>query len=315
MVLTDNPFWDEVDPGLPPLAQPGHRHEYRTRSTWEPVYQPAWYGDGENYWAPDFIGLFGAARPLRRPHRQHRRASGRCRWIQTAPAARRRRRPDRTGVSFGDGGQRTSRSSTSCSSIPTAPEPTDPRPTCRWSISPRASAASSPARAGRRTRPGSPTRSAGAPSTTSMPTATSSSSTGQGEWLTKERTGYGFNIGSSDYHNTLALENDPPDHYDPSDYRYDMHQRGSQWMIVAAGDPDDPRPRASATATSTPSATPPTSTTRRSNSRPTSCTPAARSSGSSPTTSSSTTGRRRRPRDASSASGSTSRPRRPSTGT
>jgi hypothetical protein len=60
----------------------------------------------------------------------------------------------------------------------------------------------------------------------------------KGEWLVKERTGYGFAIGASDYHNTMALENDPPDHFDPSDYRYEMWQRGSQWMIVAGGDPE-----------------------------------------------------------------------------
>lgn len=40
-----------------------------------------------------------------------------------------------------------------------------------------------------------------------------------GEWLTKERTGYGFNIGSSDYHNTITMENDPPDHNEPDGYR------------------------------------------------------------------------------------------------
>ena len=52
----------------------------------------------------------------------------------------------------------------------------------------------------------------------------------QGEWLTKERTGYGYNIACSDHHNTLALENDRPHHHDPSDYRHIIWQRGSQWL-------------------------------------------------------------------------------------
>jgi hypothetical protein len=58
----------------------------------------------------------------------------------------------------------------------------------------------------------------------------------RGEWLTKERTGYGFNISASDYHNTLALENDKPEHADPDDYRSILWKRGSQWL----SDADDP---------------------------------------------------------------------------
>ncbi|HEX4460469.1 MAG TPA: hypothetical protein VIA18_20970 [Polyangia bacterium] len=51
-----------------------------------------------------------------------------------------------------------------------------------------------------------------------------------GEWLTKERTGYGPNIACSDYHDTLAVENDKPYHAkDPHDYRTIQWQRGSQW--------------------------------------------------------------------------------------
>lgn len=52
----------------------------------------------------------------------------------------------------------------------------------------------------------------------------------RGEWLTKERTGYGPNIACSDYHDTLAVENDKPYHAkDPHDYRTIQWQRGSQW--------------------------------------------------------------------------------------
>ncbi|HMA37508.1 MAG TPA: S-layer homology domain-containing protein [Chloroflexia bacterium] len=60
----------------------------------------------------------------------------------------------------------------------------------------------------------------------------------QGEWLTKERTGWGANIGSSDYHNTLALENSPPSPTPQPGSIFDAEwQRGSQWDYGSAADP------------------------------------------------------------------------------
>ena len=59
----------------------------------------------------------------------------------------------------------------------------------------------------------------------------------RGEWLTKERTGYADvaeGISSSEFENTLCLENNPPEH---DDWRLDLGRRGSQWNIVASGDP------------------------------------------------------------------------------
>jgi hypothetical protein len=50
-----------------------------------------------------------------------------------------------------------------------------------------------------------------------------------GEWLTKERTGYGDNIAASDYHNTIVLENKQPYHHEKNDARYKAWKRGSQW--------------------------------------------------------------------------------------
>jgi hypothetical protein len=61
----------------------------------------------------------------------------------------------------------------------------------------------------------------------------------KGEWLTKQRTGYADiaeGIASSEFSNTLAIENDRPDR-DASDWRIDLWQRGAQWNLVAAGDP------------------------------------------------------------------------------
>ena len=59
----------------------------------------------------------------------------------------------------------------------------------------------------------------------------------RGEFLTKERTGWGLDAGSSDNHNTLALENDPPAHNSPDNYRNVLWQRGSQWVYLDGPDP------------------------------------------------------------------------------
>ena len=199
------------------------------------MYLAAWYGDGEIYAAPDTIGLLG---PLGYfddlTGNTDRLAS--IRWMQTEMQSG---GPDQLLYRMSTGpATPTSRSSTSCSSTLRATPASIPAPTCPWNTSPRASAASSPAPAG--------TEDA-AWFTWALGWNAVDHQHGdgnqiefyrRGEWLTKERTGYGFNIGSSDYHNTLALQNDQPDHFDPSDYRYDLSLRGSQWMIVAAGDPE-----------------------------------------------------------------------------
>ncbi len=61
----------------------------------------------------------------------------------------------------------------------------------------------------------------------------------KGEWLTKARTGYpdiAEGIASSEFRNTLALENNKPNR-DATDWRTDLWARGSQWNLVATGDP------------------------------------------------------------------------------
>ena len=54
-----------------------------------------------------------------------------------------------------------------------------------------------------------------------------------GEWLTKERVGY--ELFTSDYHNTLALQNDRPDRYEPDSYIGVASEHGSQWILVNDG--------------------------------------------------------------------------------
>ncbi len=57
----------------------------------------------------------------------------------------------------------------------------------------------------------------------------------RGEWLTKGRAGQGANIGSSDYHNTLAIQNTAPATFVIPAQR-DNFARGSQWFYNSNGD-------------------------------------------------------------------------------
>jgi hypothetical protein len=235
VVLTDNPFWNELTAA--------YLHSLSPASVlvpnWEwmgPVFQPAWYGDGQNYWGPDFIAVLG---PLGRYDdlTGNRRRLDAIRWIQThlPPGGAEALVPVRVAEA----------SEVATTAIlyfllfdPDAAEPADPRPDSGLSHF--------AAGVGRLL-----VRTGWAADATWFTYALGWNSVDhqhgdgnqvefyrQGEWLTKERTGYGFNIGSSDYHNTLALENDPPDHNSPGDYRSIIWQRGSQWMIVPAGDPE-----------------------------------------------------------------------------
>lgn len=57
----------------------------------------------------------------------------------------------------------------------------------------------------------------------------------KGEFLTKERAGWGTHFEQTDLHNALAIQNAKPSR---SDERRDMvHARGSQWVLSPSGDP------------------------------------------------------------------------------
>jgi hypothetical protein len=60
----------------------------------------------------------------------------------------------------------------------------------------------------------------------------------KGEWLTKEVSGYGTGgIGSSRYHNTMAIQNEPSKTTDGDDFRYQLWASGSQWLYCS----EDPK--------------------------------------------------------------------------
>lgn len=57
----------------------------------------------------------------------------------------------------------------------------------------------------------------------------------RGEWLTKERAGQGASIGSSDYHNTVTVENTKPTTINKP-AQEENYKRGSQWFYNSNGD-------------------------------------------------------------------------------
>ena len=232
VVLNDNPFWDEIIPAYLHSLSP----TTVTVPDWEwlgEVYQPAWYGDGQRYWGPDFIGVFGALGRYDHLTGNAPRLDAQ-RWIQThlPPGGAERLIT------------RVAEAETFSEAIwyfllfdPDAASPADPHgetPLAHFSTG-----------IGRYLH-----RTSWDPDATWFTYALGWNTVDhqhcdgnqfeffrQGEWLTKERTGYGFNIAASDYHNTLALENDPPEHNDPEDYRAILWARGSQWMLVPDADP------------------------------------------------------------------------------
>lgn len=231
VVMADAPFWEDVVPAYLHSLSP-EPTVFADIDWLGATYQPAWYGEGQEYFAADFIELFG-------PLGLYREATGdlagleAIRWIQThVPPGGAGRLVERIedAEAFRD-------------AIlyfllfdPTTGSPDDPRPSL-----PKVHFAPGVGRLLART---DWTEDASW-FTYMLGWTTIDHRHGDGnsfelyragEWLTKERTGYGPNVSASDYHNTVALENDRPDHFEASDYRYPLWQRGSQWIYVASGD-------------------------------------------------------------------------------
>jgi len=232
VVFGGSPFWDDVVTAylnsLSPLAV--------THPDLGQVYQPAWYGDGQTYWAPDFIEVFG-------PMGLYDYATGNTtrlealRWIQThmPPGGA----SELIGERVGDAEAFRDAILYFMLFDPAAPSPTDPRPT-----QPPVFLAPGCGRILART--GWDTSATWFTYSLGWLTIDHQHADGnqfelyrQGERLTKEHTGYGTygdHMQTSDFHNTLALENDRPFHADPDDYRYYHWQRGSQWTYEPSAD-------------------------------------------------------------------------------
>jgi len=230
--LAANPFWSESLTGYLHALSPAPV----ARAEGGTVYQPAFYGDGQSYHLPDFVSAFA-------PIGLYDIATGNAgrlntvRWLQahTAPGgagllAERVRNPTdfREAILY------------FMLYDPAAARAADPRPALAPDF-----LAPGLNRLFSRTGWGE-----GAAWLTyglswnsidhQMADGASFAFYRGREWLTKGRVGYADiaeGIASSEFYNTLAIQNDQPAQRDENDWRTDLWRRGSQWNYVNDGDP------------------------------------------------------------------------------
>lgn len=233
VVLSGNPFWNEVAPAfLHSISPSGHVSTDPNYEWMGPLYQAANYGDVQRYWVADFVGVFG-------PLGLYDSLTGNSERLQVLRWIVKHTSPGGADAWLNRVGNTDAFLDAMLYFMlfdPAAPEPSDPRPT-----QPLTWYAPGLGRILARTSWG--------PEATWFTYKLGWNRVDhqhgdgnlfefyrRGEWLTKERSGYGENIGSSDYKNTLALQNDPPDHNAPGEYRNINWLRGSQWFYVSQSD-------------------------------------------------------------------------------
>ena len=227
----DNPFWNETIPGylhsLSPIAKVPTDPDNAYLGA---LHQVAWYGDGEKYWAPDYMGVFGPM-AVYDHYTQNEKRLSQLRWIET---------------SFAPGGlprleARASDNNDLLASIfyflmldPKAKPPEDPHP-----LYPLIHFSAGLGRFLQRTSWAA--NASWFSYKLGWTTLDHQHADGnmfelwrKGEWLTKERTGYGDDAACTDQKNSIALQNDRPQHHDG--YRGAEWKRGSQWTYVTNGD-------------------------------------------------------------------------------
>lgn len=226
----NNAFWSDVTPAFFHLVSPTPA-SIPAFSWLGPLYLPANYGDMENYYSPDFMSLFGPLGTLDLLTGDTARLEA-IRWLETHAAP-------------GGAGRLLHRASDPTHAraalfyyilfAPEAPAPQDPRPAL-----PTFHAAHGMNSVSSRTgwTPGAAWLSYMLP----WNDVDHQQGTGNmiqlwhgGEWITKERSGYGYSASLSSYKNTLSIENDAPG--GTLDFVALAHQHGSQPAYVAAGDP------------------------------------------------------------------------------
>lgn len=224
-----NPFWDDTFPAYFNSLSPAtvYNPDYDGE-----VYQPAWYGSGQDYLNPDFIQLFGVIGIYDDLTGNVDRLNA-ARWLQ-------KHTPAGGAALFLD---RSNDASEFYKLIlyfllydPTAPEPTDPRPLVptTWYA---------PGMRRLLARTDWTAQAAWLTYNLSWDRVDHQTAGGngiefyrQGEWLTKIRVGYDLDYLTSENLNTLTVQNDPVDR---DDYRLMIQQRGSQWLY-SANDPTPP---------------------------------------------------------------------------
>jgi hypothetical protein len=233
VVLDDNPFWNDFVTAYLHAISPD---TVENPDNGLQVFQPAWYGDAQRYLLPDFIDAFGAL-ALHDQQMGNAQRLNTLRWIQlhTTPGGAANLVERVRGADY-------FRSAILYFMLfdPVGAPPTDPRPAI-----PTGYSAAGMQRLFSRTD-----------WTADASWLTYALSWNQidhqqadgnhfelyrnGEWLTKARTGYANiaeGIASSEFRNTLAIENSRPADRDDDDWRIDLWRRGSQWNYVASADP------------------------------------------------------------------------------
>jgi hypothetical protein len=227
----DNPFWEAVLPGymhsLSPVPFKPTEKDYEYLA---PLYSVAWYGDGEKSWATDPMGIFGPL-ALHAQLTKNDKHVSHIRWIET-------------NVPPGGDKELLSRAHDSNGFTnpilyfllfdPKAPAPQDPRPSL-----PLTHFAPGLQRILARTSWNADatwfTYKLGWNSIDHQHTDGNMFELyRKGEWLTKERTGYGIEVSCTDYKNSVALQNNVPSHNEG--FRALAYKRGSQWPYTPDGD-------------------------------------------------------------------------------
>ncbi len=233
VVLDNNPFWDDLLTAyLHSLSPATIEHP----DGLGPVHQPAWYGDAQRYRLTDFIDAFGALGVYDQLTANATRLNA-LRWIQTntAPGGADALIERARGADY-------FRSTVLYFMLfdPAAAAPTDPRASMATGY-----LAPGPQRLFSRSDWGE--QAAWLNYALPWNAIDHQHAEGnhfefyrKGEWLTKARIGYANiaeGIASSEFRNSIAIQNARPADRDDDDWRIDLWRRGSQWNLVSSGDP------------------------------------------------------------------------------
>ncbi|MBK8252049.1 MAG: hypothetical protein IPK82_05210 [Polyangiaceae bacterium] len=235
VVMMKNPFWSDLFPAfllqLSPVPAVTKSYEWHG-----PLYQAAWYGDGEKYLVGEMIGLFGT---LARFHDISGNAdlAQTSRWIaaNVSPGSEKQMiRRVQTAIANG---------STRLAILyflamdPNAKPAVDPRPKLpqTW-FSPGIQSLS--------VRTGWDKESRWLSYILPWNRIDHQHGEGnmfqwfrKGEWLTKKWVAYGHQAARSELSNTTTVLNDPPKYNSPGNYQHEQWKVGSQWQYISAGDP------------------------------------------------------------------------------